>query len=583
MMSKTKFLVILGLLMSIGALTASSGFAATIDVYDTNTTDEIQAAIDSANPDDTINFASGTYNNVNLSINKALTIVGNGATLNGLNTSTPVFALTVTGSDPTLYRDISISNFTLNGVTAISSTGGGTNFRFTDLVLVGYSNGSGNGISTRSVSGLTITNVDISNFRDAISVGGGNNTLISDSHFHDTGRNAMSFFQDSGNIVVRNNNLSNAQYGIFFGGGVKYIDVSNNNITGFTRIALALIKASDSAIIKDNFIDFNQMAIVIKAGDVSHGPPTVISNILIDGNSIKNNTLLGILIENLPESYVGISLNITDTNEFGGNGFGYRDSLNWSTSEWNTEINNTFDIVKNYYQETPGPEPPKNPNLSIVNSLSKQVVKNGDKLIYTITIKNSGDGASSTITVSSGLSTSYESSSVSYISTGSSYSNNRWVISSLGAGDTAVLVLELTTKQSGTKDIISTLNSVNVTKTTPTKKLTINKDIKVTNVNAVSSSAIRKGKTITLATTLKNSGKDASGKVIVKITLPKGLKLKSVNNKGTYNTKTKQWSISIPAGKSVKLVLVATGTTKGYKKIVFNVNGKKQSKTIRVV
>lgn len=55
------------------------------------------------------------------------------------------------------------------------------------------------------------------------------------------------FSKMPGNILVDNNNLTNAQYGIFFGGGVKHIVISNNNITGMSRIGLGLVKAAETA------------------------------------------------------------------------------------------------------------------------------------------------------------------------------------------------------------------------------------------------------------------------------------------------------------------------------------------------
>lgn len=148
--------------------------------------------------------------------------------------------------------------------------------------------------------------------------------------------------------------------------------------------------------------------------------------------------------------------------------------MNWSESEWNTEINNSFNIVKNYYIED---APITSPLLTITDTISTNVVKNGGKLIYTLTVKNIGNGTSDAITIDTGLLSSIANSVVTYKSTGA-FSNNKWIINSLKGGDTASLVLEVQTKKSGTQNVISTLktSTQNDTSTNPTK-LTVNAKI----------------------------------------------------------------------------------------------------------
>ncbi|KZX15180.1 hypothetical protein MBCUT_16340 [Methanobrevibacter cuticularis] len=571
---------LLVLFIAIGTLTTSSVSAADKQVTVGMTSAQIQAILDSAEAGDIIHVAAGVYNDIALTINKAVTILGHGATFTGSSTNnTPIFAL-VSGNDTSLYKDISISNLVLEAMTAITVRGG-SNITLENLTLIGVSENNGTGIDARNgVNGLTINNVDASGFRDAVGVGGGNNTLINNSYFHDLGRNGMSFFQNSGNIKVTNNNITNSQFGIYFGGGVQDIIIDGNNITNISNVAIALVKAANSATIINNAIDGNAIGIIIKAGDTSHGAPSQVNDIIILNNSIQNNALIGILLENLPESKVGKEVIIGDDNVFGGNGYGYRDANGWDPSEWTTAIGSSFDIVKNYYEED---SPVLKSNVSISNTINKQVVKNGEKTVYTITVKNTGNGSSDKITVGTGVSSSYANVAVQYKASESSYANNQWTINSLGAGDTAVLVLELTTKKSGSTNIISSLKTDNTTINTNSQKLTINKDIKLSYSNKLASSKIKKGKSTTLSTTIKNSGKDKSNKVSVKITLPKGVKVAATNYKAQFNKKTGQWTIEVPAGKTIKLSMKISGTAKGTKNIVFNVNGKTQAKKLVVV
>ncbi len=570
--------------VAVGTMTSSAS-AATVNIADGADLNTIQTAINGAGIGDIISFATNGVYNINGSINisKTLTILGNGATISGVqNANTYIFNLASNGT-PEVYKDISISNFTLNAMSTVNVASGASNITLDNLTLNGNNSNNGTGINTRGVLGLTINNVVATNFRDAIGVGGGNNTVVTNSNFHDLGRNAMSFFQNAGNILVDNNNLTNAQYGIFFGGGVKNIVISNNNITGMSRIALGLVKAAESATMLNNTIVHNNIGIVIKAGDTNHGAPTQVNDILIDGNNISNNTLMGILLENIPESNIAKEINITDNNNITANGNGYREAMNWSQSEWNNEINNSFNIVKNYYiEDTPITEPV----LTIADTISTSVVTNGAKLVYTITVKNNGNGTSSPITVDTGILSNLANSAVTYKSIGN-FANNQWTINSLNAGDTASLVLEVTTKKAGTQNIVSTLktSTQNNTSTNATK-LTVNKDIKLSSSNSFSASKVKLNKYFYVTTTIKNTGLDNSSTFTSKIATTKGLKIAAVSKSSyaSYNKNSKTWTVkSVPSKKTVTLKMKVKATKQGTQKIKVSNNGKSQTKAVKVV
>lgn len=581
---KSKLMFLLVLFVTVGTMTSSAS-AATINIADGANLTDIQSAIDGAGIGDIISFAeNGVYNILgSINITKSLTILGNGATITGIqNANTYIFNLAVNSSTPQNYKDISISNLTLNAMSTINVGSGASNITLDNLTLEGASVNNGTGINTRGVNGLTINNVIATNFRDAIGVGGGNNTVVNNSYFYGLGRNAMSFFQDAGNIKVINNNLTNAQFGVFFGGGVKNIEISDNNITNMSNIALALIKAAQSAIISNNNISDNNIGIVIKGGDTNHGEPTQVNNITIDNNTIQNNYLMGIYLRNILESLVQKEIGLTN-NTFGGNGVGFREDGGWSDSDWNNSIGDSFDIVKNYYNQT---TPDQNPVLSIANSINTHTVTNGAKLIYTITVKNTGNGTSDKIIVNNGILSNIAKYTTLYKSIGT-ISNNQWTINSLAAGDTASLVLELTTKKSGTQNIVSTLetSTQNNTKSN-SQKLTVNKNIKISSQNSLSANKVKRNKYVIITTKISNSGLDNSAKFTSKIATTKGLKLVAISKSSaaSYNKNKKTWTIkSVPTKKTLTLKMKFRATKTGTQAIKVTTNGKSQKKSVKVV
>ncbi|BBL61564.1 hypothetical protein MARBORIA2_14370 [Methanobrevibacter arboriphilus] len=592
---KLRLMFLLVLFVAIGTMTSSVSAAQTWNIDNNADLSAIQSIIDNAGVGDIISFATdGAYNLAgSINISKTLTILGNGATITGIqDANTPIFKLAINTSDPDVFKDISISNFTLNAMSAITVTNG-ANITLDNLTLTGANKNNGTGITASQVRDLTIKNVNASNFRDAIGVGGGNNTVVTNNDFHDLGRNAMSFYQNAGNIFVKNNTMNNAQYGVFFGGGVKYIEIEGNNISNMSIVGLAIIKSCNNAIIKNNNIIENNIGIIIKANDTQHGAPTTLESIIVSGNNISKSYLFGILLENIIQSTVGKEL-ILDNNTFSENGWRYAEYVggDWwnSTSDqpstgksgWGNEIGN-FDVFMNYFEDT---TPTPNANLTLTDTISTNVVKNGGKLIYTLTVKNIGNGTSDVITIDTGLLSSIANSVVTYKSTGA-FSNNKWIINSLKGGDTASLVLEVQTKKSGTKNIISTLktSTQNDTSTNPTK-LTVNKDIKVSSSNAFSANKVKRNKYFYITTTIKNTGLDNSSTFNSKIATTKGLKVAAVSKSSyaSYNKKSQTWTVKkVPAKKTITLKMKVKATKTGTQKVKVTTNGKSQTKSVKVV
>ena len=242
-------------------------------------------------------------------------------------------------------------------------------------------------------------------------------------------------------------------------------------------------------------------------------------------------------------------------------------------STFNTAMKDTL-LVKD------SDNPSLKANISATSSTSKSVIKNGDTLTYKITVKNSGKKNATNVKINNILSPTYYSSYAKPAR--GSYSNGVWNIGNLNAGETLTLSINAQAKKSGiTKSQAQiTGNNLNMAYSNAVQT-TINKYIKMSYYNYASSYKVKKGKSVTLTSKVGNSGKDRSNTVKVKIILPKGMKLAKVNCPSVYNKATRTWTFTVPAGKIYYFKALTTVTTKGLKKVVFNINGKTWTKYIR--
>lgn len=208
---KTKKLGIVVFLVALACMMGPAS-AATVDVNSGMSNADIQGYINNATPGDTINFASGTYNNISLTINKALNMVGNGATILGNGSS----VFTITGAN-----GLTINGFNIN----INSTTGG------------------DGITGKNVFNCVIENNDISHGDDAINIFQSyKNLTIQNNNVNNmnSGRDGISLVNHNATNIetttstkILNNNLHSVSYGIFLGGNFQGT-VSGNVITGTT-------------------------------------------------------------------------------------------------------------------------------------------------------------------------------------------------------------------------------------------------------------------------------------------------------------------------------------------------------------
>ena len=574
-------------IVSAGSVIASPVSAATVYTVDSSMTNaQIQAKIDGASSGDTISFASGTYNDINLTINKKLDLIGNGAVINSINTSNSVI-FTVIANNSVDASGTTVQGFELNNLNSSPDS------------LTGY------GIDLEKVSNIIINNITAYNGKSAVYSGSANNVLIKNCSFYyqynnnsnsnckpygvniQSGNNVtvqnstingandgVSMAGGVTNVYVLNNALSNCSYAAFWGGGVSNITFANNLINNWTVEGLGLEKAANLTYILNNtFMDGVGDAIFIQ-NSAGCGSMSTISDIQIIGNLFKNIAGAAVGID----KYTGIK----NAGHFNGSGTG--DSI--------VGINNTIDSVTKGYVNLysngtnlnftmDSSYPSDKANLSVSNGVSSTAIKTGDNTLYTITVTNRGTSSATNVRVNNILNPGFYSSSASYSSIGS-YSNGIWNIGTLGAGQTASLVVSATALKSGTavsQAAVTADNNLNAVSSTIQK--TINKFVKMSYANKVSSSKVKKGKYVTLSSTVSNSGKDKSDAVKVKITVPKGMKLISVNHQGLYNKATKTWTFTVPAGKKYTFTATAKVTSKGTKKVAFNDNGKIQYKYIK--
>jgi len=568
-------------IVSTGTALVGPVSAATLNVAAGSTSQQIQDIIDTAAIGDTIVFAPGEYNDIKIKINKTLDLMGNGAIIKGINeTDTNIFTIIAEGDADGSNSKIEGFEFFLlnNNITSGSKT-----------------KSTGYAINLDRVNNVVVNNVTSHDGKAAVYNGNSFNTLIENCTFTDdymksysvhimggeniTVRNstisgamdAISIASGAKNVYVDGNTFLNNDFGAFFGGGISYITFINNIFDGFNE-GLAIEKSANlTSVINNTFINGNGDAIYIKNSD-AHGPWTVITDIEIIGNvfqDIVNGAAIGIDKEGIFHA--------------GGTG----DSI---IGRNNTVINVENGYVTlyssgenlNFTMDSSLETPPVEANVSISSTVSSAAIKNGDKATYTVTVKNTGNGDATNVKVSDILKSYYFSSYTTYASQGT-YSNGNWNIGTLGAGNTASLVLSATAVKSGLASSQAKVTADdNITATSNKIEKTINKNIKLSYSNSLSKTKVKRNSYVYTTTKVKNSGKDKSNTVKVKITLPKGTKIVNVGNAHVYNKNTKTWTFTIPAGKTYTFKTKIKATSKGTKKVVFNVNGKTQAKYFKV-
>lgn len=223
------------------------------------------------------------------------------------------------------------------------------------------------------------------------------------------------------------------------------------------------------------------------------------------------------------------------------------------------------------------------PKLTLATTLSttKTVIKNGEGLLYKLTVKNTNNRNANNLRISNILSSTYFSSSAK--PSQGTYSNGFWNIGTLKAGSSISISITAVAKKSGVVKSQAQISgsNVNPTLSKPTQ-VTVNKYISLAYKNTLSTTKVKRGSYVYLRTSITNTGKDSSDLVKAYMSLPYGVKRISTNYPAQFNKTSKIWSLKVPAGKSVTLTTKVQVTTKGTKTIKFYNNGKTVKKSLTV-
>ena len=221
------------------------------------------------------------------------------------------------------------------------------------------------------------------------------------------------------------------------------------------------------------------------------------------------------------------------------------------------------------------------PKFNLVTYLSESVstIKNGESVIYKLTVVNNNNKDAVGIKANNIISSEY------YTSTATlpqgSYSNGVWDIGTIKSGKSITLTVTAVAKKSGITSSKAQIIGSNInTVYSNTVQTNVNPYIKLSTFNSVTSSHVKVGKLVNLETKVSNTGKDISNNVTVKMTLSKGMKLISKNNPSNYNKSTNTWTFKMAAGKSYTFITKAQITSKGNHKVIFTSNGKTQMTNI---
>jgi uncharacterized repeat protein (TIGR01451 family) len=546
---------------------------------------QIQALLDGAGNYTTINFAPGTYNGINLIINKTLNLVGNGAIINGFNSTDNIFTVTSNGTaDGSGTMIMGFQFFPVNNATNGSKSSSIDLNQVSNVVIMNVTSENGNAaVYNGNAYNTLIQNCtfgDVYDYAYSVDIMGGNNITITNSSISGS-MDGISMATGATNVNVYNNLLLNNTFSAFYGGGISNITFTNNTFNGFYE-GLGIEKAANQTFIINNTFEngWGNSTALRASGDAiyiknsnAHGPVTLISDIQIIGNTFKNIIGAAVGIDNIGSQGIFNASN-TGNSISGTNNSVTNVSLGYVVlHSQGQDLNFTLDTGVPQAQATVG-------NISISGSTDPTVIKNGDKTTYTVTVKNTGNGNATNIIVNNILNNIYYSSQTSYSSIGT-YSNGKWNIGTLSAGNTASLVITATALKSGVTTSQANLTADNnITATANPITKTINKYVALSNSSTVSSSSVKVGNSVNLYTKISNTGKDTSDNITVQMILPKGIAETNRNNAQNYNKSTNTWTIKMAAGKSYTLTTTAKVTTKGNHTVTFKVNGVKTTKNI---
>ena len=597
---------------------------------------QMQEIINNASSGDTILFKGNSYTHIyGLIINKTLNIVSDvGTKLSGCpsNPENPIFTILEGGSGTT------ISGFTISARDYGISINNASNVNIENNII----NATISAIEIINSGNISISNNTIKISENGININNSNDTNIANNTITNN-VNGIKYYGDTNNTEISNNNISyNSGHGIMFDGPKDYmqdnVKILLNYIENQGKSGIYINSSYVNFDIISNMITNNgQNGIYMDTGTNVSGNPTILYNYLLyntgfNGFQIQrlmvddehravlnigynfygtprkslaglcSKTTTGIIITELTQvskgiykltyktndtntviqdmipHYVKVYLNGEYKNVLITNGVG---TVDFRESNFESTGNEIYTYYKNKESLSINDSDIPKKLVSISSKIASSNVKNGQTVKYTITVNNIGEKLIKNINIKNMLPNFV----ISSFSTDIGTFNKKtkiWTINSMNAGKKATLNVNLKTNKVGTYKNTATLTGDGFNKKSGTTTLKVNDNVQIKNANYIGSNKIKKNKYRIVYTVIKNSG-TTSKYIKTKISLSKGLKAYNVNYKKNYNKKTKIWKIKVPAKKSIAVKMKIKATQKGTKKILFNMNGKKQIKAIKVV
>ena len=219
---------------------------------------EIQNIIDNAKPNNVILFRGAVYSNINLVIDKSLTLISNVGTTLKSSSSNPV--ITIRGKSASLTK---VKGFNIQGM------GDGIEIDGADYVTI-YNNEittKGNGIVALNTKYLNITNNDIvKNSKSGISLAKSSYAYIFNNNIMNNNKNGIEIAK-SKNVFIHGNTISKNGYGIYLAktiNGINFaeepsnIQINKNTISHNIADGIMVLNAGNNINIKSNEISFNK-------------------------------------------------------------------------------------------------------------------------------------------------------------------------------------------------------------------------------------------------------------------------------------------------------------------------------------
>jgi parallel beta-helix repeat protein len=315
-------IVFVVLIATLAFTNVSVGHASAATYY-VNPGESIQAAVNAANPGDTIIVRDGTYTE-NVDVNKQVTIESESGPANCIvqaaNPDDDVFAVAAnyviisgftvqgaTGGDSRLFSGICLwgvnhckisNNKVLNNDFGILLRDSSSNNSISNNFVL--SNYEGIGVWFSSSSNDILNNDVSSNYRGIVVWNSGNNNILN-NNLSNNGRDAI-YFQGSSENIISSNDISNNGFGIEFCGSNKNT-ISNNNIWNNDRGIDFWSTTNNNTISYNTIMNNNYQGIVLTEAS---------NNNTISNNNIRNNNYYGILLRDTSNNTIYL-------NNFGNN------------------------------------------------------------------------------------------------------------------------------------------------------------------------------------------------------------------------------------------------------------------------